>query len=579
MVTFAGVWFFLSCLANPPPATWPDSLPIRDGSGKSITLARYSADPVVVLYFTGIECPLGNLYLAEINNLADRFDDRGVRFLAVYSNLEEAADLAAIDRHGREFRSRIPVLVDPEQKLADAVGALRTPEVFVFDQRRQLRYRGRIDDRYGYQHRRDQPVRPDLALAIEEVLAGKGVTVPHTDSVGCLIARHVDKPVAGAVSYSGAVATIVRDKCAPCHRPGMVAPFSLLDHEDAAKWSGPISEAVRARRMPPWHADPAHGRFSNDRRLTEREIELILAWVEGGAPLGNPDAIPPQREYAAGWMIGEPDIVLKMPRVVEVPATGTVPYKYFTSPTRFSRDVWVRAAEIRPGNRAVVHHAIVFFRRPEQGPLNYQTLQNGFLVSSAPSDIPLDLPTGVGRKIPAGSELVWQIHYTPTGKPETDRCELGLVLYPESEPPPLDAKTLAVSNGDLLIPAGAANFPHEASHTFAQDGLVLALAPHMHLRGKDFTFTAIFPDRRREILLHVPRYDFAWNTTYRLAQPLRVPKGTRIHCVGHFDNSAANPNNPDPARAVPWGEQTWDEMMIGWIDYVPDPPADGSAGR
>lgn len=554
-----------------------DSAKPRTHGRELVTLdgTRWSIDELAkdrhwVIAFIGTECPLGNLYIPELARLHSAYRSRGIEFLAVNAN--HGDDPRKIREHAESFRITFPVLLDPDQCLADRLGATRTPEVFVVDSHGETKYRGRIDDRYGYVHRRSVATRPDLEAALEDILANRVVSIPETEPVGCLIDRDRSRAAEGDVTYAREISRILQAKCEECHRVGMVAPFALSTYEEARKWLGPMRESVSAGRMPPWHADASQGHFANDRRLTEQERRMLLAWMDAGAPFGDSLDMPEPRSFTSGWMIGEPDITFRMPREVTVPAQGVVPYKYFTVATKFQEDVWIQAAEIRPGNRAVVHHIMVFHRKPNGGMLNPEELLDGFLVSSAPSDVPLDLPPGVARRIPAGSELVWQVHYTPTGKEEYDRSELGLVLYKGSEPPRAEALTLSVSNRRLRIPPGDACFEHHATHVLTRDVTILALCPHMHLRGKDFRIEALFPDRRRETLLSVPRYDFNWNTTYRMAKPMLLPRGTKIHCIAHFDNSADNPNNPDPGKEVVWGEQTSDEMMIGWIDYIAGPP-------
>jgi hypothetical protein len=248
-----------------------------------------------------------------------------------------------------------------------------------------------------------------------------------------------------------------------------------------------------------------------------------------------------------------------------------VPYQYFRTPTNFKEDVWVQAAEGRPGNRGVVHHIVVSIAEPtpktQQGPAN-RGFGESILVGEAPGDIPLILPPGVAKRIPAGAELVWQMHYTPNGKAAKDRSQVGLVFYKGKEPPKYNSQTLAIGENGFVIPPGEPNHKVESEWTAPRDALLLSFMPHMHLRGKDFEYRAEYPDGRKEVILSVPHYDFAWQTQYRLAEPLHLPKGTKVHCTAHFDNSAANPANPDPKVAVRYGEQTWEEMMIGWADFV-----------
>jgi mono/diheme cytochrome c family protein len=373
------------------------------------------------------------------------------------------------------------------------------------------------------------------------------------------------------ITYAKQVSRIFQDNCQICHHPGTAAPFSLLTYKHAVNWSATIKEVLQEKRMPPWHADPRYGKFSNDRRLKKEDADTVLAWIDSGMKQGNDKDLPAPKTFEDGWVIGKPDVVFELPAEQTVPADGVVPYQYFVTPTNFKEDVWIQAAEARPGNRGVVHHIIVFYRDPKnrerQGGLG-----DGFIVGTAPGDMPLILRPGIARKIPAGSDLVWQMHYTPNGKEAKDRSQVGLIFYKGKEPPQWHSITRGVSNGNFVIPPGDANHLVESDWVVPRNTLLLSFMPHMHLRGKDFEYRAEYPDGRKEVLLSVPRYDFNWQASYRLAQPVLLPKGTRIHCTAHFDNSANNPANPDPKKEVTWGDQTWEEMMIGWVDYVWEQP-------
>jgi hypothetical protein len=361
----------------------------------------------------------------------------------------------------------------------------------------------------------------------------------------------------------------MQDKCQTCHHPGTAAPFTLASYDDAVHWADTIKEVLTEKRMPPWHADPRYGHFSNDRRLPKEELDTLLTWLDTGMELGDKKDLPPSRTYADGWVIGKPDVIFELPEEQTVPAKGVVPYQYFITPTNFKEDVWIQAAEARPGNRAVVHHIIVSFRDPKtKERQNGRGFGDGFIVGTAPGDMPLILEPGVAKRIPAGAELVWQMHYTPNGKEAKDKSQVGLIFYRGKEPPKYNAQTRGISNGNFAIPPGAPNHLVESEWQVPRDTLLISFMPHMHLRGKDFEYRAEYPDGRKEIILSVPHYDFAWQTSYRLAEPLLLPKGTKIHCTAHFDNSPANPANPDPKIEVTWGDQTWEEMMIGWIDFV-----------
>jgi peroxiredoxin len=536
---------------------------LPDSTGKQVALSDYSDAELLVLVFLGTKCPIANAYVPELLDLQKRYKDRNVQIIGINANPSDNAE--TIDRHMKEFKIDFPVLIDSEQLAMDLTKAQRTPETLVLDRRRIIRYRGRIDDRVGYDHKRDKARRSDLEEAIKEVLAGKNVSVAEAEVEGCLITRRVSGKDASKITYAKDVAPILQNRCVDCHHPGTAAPFSLLAYEDARDWAAMIKENIVERRMPPWIADPRHGKFSNDLRMTKEEVDTIVAWIDHGTPLGEKKDLPRPRAYTEGWLIGKPDIVFKMPNEYTVQASGTVEYQYFVTPTNFKEDTWVQAAEAHPSNRAVVHHIIAFMREKGGRDIHNLPLLGGF----APGEEPMILPKGVGFKVPAGAEIVWQIHYTPTGKEEKDRSELGLILCKES--PERALKGSGAFNTKFSIPPGANNHRVVSKAVFKDDVELMTLMPHMHLRGKDFRYTALYPDGRKEILLNVPDYDFNWQHTYRFARPVPLPRGTTLECIAHFDNSAANPANPDSTKTVSWGDQTWEEMMIGWYSLVDTP--------
>ncbi|MFY9572727.1 MAG: cytochrome c [Blastocatellia bacterium] len=368
----------------------------------------------------------------------------------------------------------------------------------------------------------------------------------------------------GSVTFARDVAPILFNNCVQCHRPGEIAPMSLLTFKEARPWARSIKEKVATGVMPPWHADPHVGEFANDRRLSQKDIDTLVAWVDQGAQEGNPKDLPPAPKFLEGWNIGNPDAVFYLPQEYPVPASGVVEYKYFKVPTNFKEDKWIQAAEIRPGVRGVVHHIIVFAQKPNEA--------QRLIVGYAPGEQPAVISKGLARKIPAGSDLIFQVHYTPNGTEVKDKSYVGLVFA--KEPPKAEMVTRPVMNARFVIPPGDPNYQVESSYTFAQDAHIHSLMPHMHLRGKDFIFKATFPDGTSKVILSVPKYDFAWQTYYVLKQPLAAPKGTRLDCLAHFDNSEKNRFNPDPKKEVRWGDQTWEEMMIGWMSFTFDEPHD-----
>jgi hypothetical protein len=298
------------------------------------------------------------------------------------------------------------------------------------------------------------------------------------------------------------------------------------------------------------------------------ERDMLLAWVDQGCPKGEDKELPAPREWPEGWTIGKPDKVYEMPQTYKVPARTLfgIPYQYFVVDAKLEEDAWVQAAEVRPGNRAVVHHVLVYVKPPRIDPETaVDKIGRGLLVAYAPGDVPLELAPGMAKKIPKGSMLVFQMHYTPNGEELTDRTSVGIIFA--KEPPKQEARTRAIAQKQFAIPPGDGNYKVTSTTTFDRDGVLVSLMPHMHLRGKSFQYEVVYPDGKKETLLSVPRYDFGWQTSYRLAKPLELPKGTRIECTAFFDNAATNPNNPNPLATVRWGDQTWEEMMIGFADY------------
>ena len=363
------------------------------------------------------------------------------------------------------------------------------------------------------------------------------------------------------VTFTRDVAPVLYKRCVECHRAGEVAGIAFTTYKEVRPWAKAIKERVLTRTMPPWLADPHYGKFRNDRSLTQREIDTIAGWVDAGAPEGQAKDLPPLPRFADGWNIGKPDAVFDIGADFEVPAAGVVPYKYFTVPTNFTEDKWIEAAEIRPDKRSAVHHVIVFVQEP--GTPHLPGEGGNLLVGFAPGEQPVRFQPGTAKLVKAGSSFRFQMHYTPDGEAVKDRTYVGLKFA--QEPPKYRAVTGRALNFTFKIPPHEPNHEVRSSYTARDDIRLIGFMPHMHLRGKDFKYTIVFPDGREEVLLSVPRYDFNWQLVYELQNPVDLPKGARIDCVAHFDNSANNKYNPDPAKEVKWGDQTWEEMMIGWV--------------
>ena len=389
-----------------------------------------------------------------------------------------------------------------------------------------------------------------------------------------------------APTFHKDIVPILQKNCQGCHRPGEAVPMSLISYQDARPWAKGIKQAVLARKMPPWFADPHVGTFTNDRRMSEAEIATLGAWADAGAPEGKAkDALPPLK-FAEGWTIGKPEAVYEMPEEAAVPAKGTIDYTYFIVPTGFTEDKWVQFAESRPGNRAVVHHIIVYARDPGSKWLREYPVGKGFIPNKggngdfggqfitgfAPGAPPEALREGQGKLIAAGSDLVFQMHYTANGQAGRDRSKVGLIF--SKTPPTQRVLTLAAGNGKFVIPAGAPAHAVEGAMTLYQDTELIGLLPHMHLRGKSMEMRAVYPDGKVEKLLWVPGYDFSWQLWYQLPRGKVLPKGTRIEATGTFDNSANNRNNPNPNVEVRPGDQSWEEMMLGFFNVAFDAKLD-----
>jgi copper type II ascorbate-dependent monooxygenase-like protein len=379
------------------------------------------------------------------------------------------------------------------------------------------------------------------------------------------------------LTFSKDIAPILYKNCISCHRQGEIAPMSLVSYKEARPWAKAIREKIITREMPPWHPDPAVGHWSNDRRMSQKEIDSVVAWIDAGAKEGNPKDLPAMPKFSSGWQIGEPDVIFKMPEEFTVPAEGAIPYQYFRVPTNFKEDRYIHAMEARAGNLSVVHHVVIYVREPGYKQPKKLDLGDGLLGALSPGQTPFIAEPGSAKLIKAGSELIFQLHYTPNGKEAKDRSYIGLIFA--KEPVERVITTTAAFDTRFVIPPGAQNYEIKASYEFEQDAQIISFMPHMHLRGKDIVYKAVYPDGRSETLLNIPRYDFGWQVYYYPVRPLMMPKGTRIEAVAHYDNSTRNPLNPDPAKAVRFGEQTWDEMMNAFIDYTTAAPKSGDRSR
>ena len=590
-----------------------------DYHGRAFELRRADAR-VVVLFFTGVGCPIARQNAPKLQALAERFPERDVTIRMVnatpqndpgdaaldvafelgrmaprqmlgdrypFKSMREVLSPAALgDRETLRAETREslwgpyplpPVLRDEHQLVSRYFGVNRTGDAIAIDTKTStVIYRGAVDDQFVEGARKPKASKHYLAEALTEFLAGRPVTTPRTKPHGCAITYESEFTGDAPVSYARQVAPILQRKCVGCHSPGQIAPFVMSDYKKVRGWSAMMREVILDRRMPPWHADPHFGAFENDRSLTGPEARTLLRWIEQGCPRGDGEdplaAAPTTRKSSTGpadvWALGRPDFVVRLPRQ-EIPASGTVDYRYVDSDFEMPRDAWLRAAVTRPGNPRVLHHVIVRVRYPTGH--NTSAPEAYLFTTWVPGLEDREFPAGTGVFLPKGARFNFEVHYTTTGEPQTDETLVG--LYLAKEPPKARLEVRASETRALDIPPGEPNAQHSTAYCFKRDTMLYELAPHMHVRGAWFRFQLLFPDGRRETVLSVPNYDFNWQTGYRLAQPRRVPAGTWLLCTGGFDNSARNPHNPDPARRVRWGPQSWNEMFMGFVTVAEVPPA------
>lgn len=553
-----------------PPKSMGQVIPnfhLPNHQGKLHYLKDYADQKLVVIAFLGTECPLAKLYSLRLSALAEEYGPRGVAVIGIDANRQDS--LAEIGNFVRTQELKFPLLKDAGNRVADYFGAVRTPEVFVLDQERTVRYYGRIDDQYGIGYAKEAPSQKDLAMALDELLDGKPVSNPLTQPIGCHIGRMRKPQPDSKVTYSNQISRLLAKHCVDCHRPGEVAPFSLTDYEEVAGWAAMMNEVVQEERMPPWHANPAHGEFSNDRRLTKEEKELFHAWMKAGAPEGDPSELPEPTEYVSGWNLPqEPDLIIPMSKKpYKVAREGVIQYQHFHVDPKFTEEKWVSAVDVRPGNRAVVHHILVMIHPPGVNTGTLADLDGQILGLFVPGMRSEPWPEGTAKRLPAGCKVSFEIHYTPIGTPQEDCSEIGIIFADPEKVKRAVISCKAVQQ-QFAIPPHDSNYRAEVLMDGSPMPLeLLSMMPHMHLRGKSFKYEAIYPDGSREILLDIPKYDYNWQTSYRLAKPKVMAAGSRIQCVAHFDNSKHNLANPDPTETVRWGAQSWHEMMIGYFQF------------
>jgi peroxiredoxin/mono/diheme cytochrome c family protein len=573
---------------------------LRDAAGKPWSLRQARDHKAVVVVFLSFECPVSNSYAQPLAELHEAYRGRGVAVVGVCPRDE--GDSAKVARLAREFKIPFPVLRDNRMAAARALQASVTPEAFVLDPGRVLRYRGRIDDAYAARLKKNPKVtRADLRLALDDLLAGKPVRQAATQAVGCpLLLEDLPRVTTGKVTYHRDVLPILQKSCQSCHRPGGVAPFSLLTYRQAVNWSGDIKEYTRTRRMPPWK--PVEGPdFHGERKLTEREIATLTAWVDAKMPEGQPKDAPPPAKFAEGWQLGKPDLILTVGEDFHLGATGPDHFRCFPLPVKLNEDRYITAVEVRPGNPRIVHHAVLLLDRtgvarkheaeewkrakkdaPDRGPGYHSAMAAELLPSFlagpwpllgvwAPGQVPQHVPGGLGYHVPRGSDLVMQIHYSRSGRPEKDRTSIG--LYFARKPSTRAIEGISLFGRVKPIPAGAERFRVTLTNWVERECEVYSAFPHMHLIGKEMTLKMTPPGGKTSTLIRITDWDFNWQETYYFKKPIRVPAGTRFDLEAIYDNSSKNPHNPNnPPKTVQPGLQTGNEMCAVLLEATSSRP-------
>ena len=577
--TVARVVTAVLCLAVLPAAARQREVPdfnLTDIFGRNHRL-QAAEGRAVVLVFTGVGCPAARKTVPKLHDLRARFG-ADVQFWLVNSYAGDSLRDCRKE-FGELGTYPLPYLRDTKQAVALAFGIQRTTEaVAISTDDWKVFYQGAVDDQLAPGGERAEARADHLADALTEFLAGQPVKVARTAAKGCRMTYSAPAEAEAPPTYVAQVAPLLRQHCVGCHRPGGIGPFAFDGYPRTRNYARMIEEVIVGQRMPPWGADPEFGRFAHVPELSTEEAQTLIRWAQAGAPRGEGEdllaaGLPPAPE----WSLGTPDAIMRLPEVQHIPATGVLDYRMIKLASPFTNEVWVAGFDVKPGNRRVVHHVILYAKWPGSGdgPIG----KGVHLAGWAPGMPMYRYPEGAAKRLPAGAEFTVEMHYTTSGTAETDQTEVAFYLAPG--PQPRDVETRFAWTELIDLPPGSDNVPLSAVYGFRKPALLYMLMPHMHMRGAWMKYELLTPDGRRQTLLHVPRYDFKWQHVYQFAEPLRVPAGAWLYVTGGFDNSKKNLNNPDPTQRVREGEQSWDEMFIGFFDAadVPEESQSVAAAR
>jgi hypothetical protein len=525
---------------------------LLDHQGQSHELYYFSDMKAVVLMTHSIGCRPAENAIASLNQVSNQYGARGVQVFLLNSTAGDARD--AVRKESERLSNKVPVLLDPLQLIGESLGATRAGETLVINPANwTVEYRGSVEG---------------VPAAVDALASGKAVPRSSKKAKGCTVKlpearRHAAH---AKVSYEKTIAPILEENCVTCHRQGGIGPWAMSNYEMVRGFAPMIREVLRTQRMPPWHADPHYGVFSNDRSLDASQTKTLVHWIEAGAPRGKgDDPLTKVSQVSSTWQLGQPDLVVEIP-AFDVPATGTIPYQRPVVKNPLGRDVWVRAIEFIPTDRSVVHHILAGTtgaQRPGDELSGLQRISS--LGTFVPGDVPHFLPDDTAVFIPKDADFAYQVHYTANGKPVREVTRIG--LYFAKEQPKYTLRNTVLADTSIKIPANAKAHTASTSRTFTRDVLIYHLLVHAHVRGNGAEYVAQYPDGTKEILLSVPKYDFNWQTTYELATPKLLPKGTTLYYSTTYDNSSQNKANPNPNIEVRWGPQTWEEMLYGDIRF------------
>ncbi len=535
------------------PGEVVDNFRLIDQNGQSHELYYLSDMKAVVLMAAGNGCTASRDAGKALSALRAKYQTQGVEFLAIDSNLADTPE--SIAKQAKAEGIEMPILTDSLQLIGESLGFSHNGEVLVVNpQNWKVVYRGA--------HAKGS--NDLLAAALDATLAGKEVKVAQTDASGCNIVmpERERRSAHAQISYEKTIAPMLSEHCVACHRQGGIAPWQMSSYDMVRGFSPMIREVLRTKRMPPWHADPHYGVFSNDRSLTAEQTKTLVHWIEAGSPRGSgTDPLTLAKKDWPVWPLGTPDLVVNLPKF-DVPATGVIPYQMWTVDNPLDHDVWVRAVDFLPGARSNLHHIIATIGGEMAG---QKRDTDGSLADFVPGSEPLQIPPESGILLKKGAKFGFQAHYTVNGKEATDVTQMG--LYFMDKPPQYRYRAAIMANPRIKIPANTKAYTNDATYKFDREVLVYSLHPHAHFRGAAAEFVAQYPDGHEAVLLNVPKYEFNWQTTYELKTPIVLPAGTAVKYSMTYDNSTQNKANPDPNREVPWGQQTWDEMLFGVIRF------------